>query len=145
MTKRKVQTTEPRPYNTHIQPFSGTSYSDVASPARQLLRSIEKKTKRRPYIRSAYFDKDKIFLTYFWQHLEQRPRYQRARRLKYLPCAIELIQRSRNEPISKQNVDRPREILHRFAGRARDGRLFFVQIKEDKWTDRKELMSVFPK
>ena len=131
-------------YRTKAAPLPGTSYADLAPLARALLRSIARRTKRRPYIRSVYFRKDKIFFTHFWAHLAQRSPGQRARRLKYLPCALELVRKSRHEPNSKENPNRQREILHRFAGLTPDGEKFMVQIKEDKKTNRKELMSVFP-
>jgi hypothetical protein len=64
--------------------------------------------------------------------------------MKFFDCAIELIQKSRLEPISKDNPDKPGEILHRFTGRSADGELFFVQIKEDKRSGQKSLISIFP-
>lgn len=48
------------------------------------------------------------------------------------------------EPTSKQNPNKPAEILHRFAGLTKDKEIFFVQIKEDKKTDQRHLLSVFP-
>ena len=131
-------------YKARTLPIAGTRYSDIAPEARRVIKSIAKRTKRRPYIRSAHFKKDKIFLNHFWDHVLQRPRYQRARRLKYLPCAIELVRKSTLEPISKPNVDRPRETLHRFEGLAPNDVRFYVQIKENQHTERKELMSIFP-
>jgi hypothetical protein len=64
--------------------------------------------------------------------------------MRYLPCAIELIQKSRNHPTSMQNPNHPNETLHRFAGITANRQLFMTQIKEHKRTGRKELMSVFP-
>lgn len=66
------------------------------------------------------------------------------RRLKYFPCAIELIQKSRFEPESKENPNKRTEILHRFTGVTKENDIFFVQIKEDKRTGQKWLISVFP-
>lgn len=125
--------------------FPGSNYSEVLEKAKHFYNKIKKKTKRRPYIRSAYFNKDKVFLDLFWQHLWQKHNWRdKTRRLKYLACAIELIQNSKQEPESKQNVDRRKEILHRFVGITSDKEVFFVQIKEDKQTDKKYLISVFP-
>ena len=110
-----------------------------------LYRDITRKTKRRPYIRSTYFDKQKVFLPLFWQHLHEKENLKdKTRRLKYYPCALELIQKSRVEPISKENPNRQGEIVHRFAGSTPDNELFFVQIKEVKRTGEKWLISVFP-
>ena len=132
------------PYRASTKPLRGSSWNEIAPQARHLLRFITRRTKRRPYIRSAYFRKDKIFFTYFWKHLGQRSHRQRAKRLRYLPCAIELIRHSRNEPELKENPNRHGEFLHRFYGVTPDGQTFVVQIKENKKTSRKELMSVFP-
>lgn len=64
--------------------------------------------------------------------------------MKYFHNAIELIQNSRFEPESKQNPNKPSEILHRFAGVTSEDDLFFVQIKEDKRSGEKFLISIFP-
>lgn len=64
--------------------------------------------------------------------------------MKFFACGVELIQKSRYEPVSKKNPNKSGEILHRFAGATKDNELFFVQIKEDKSTSKKFLISVFP-
>lgn len=125
--------------------LSGTDFREVHGQALGFYKKLKKKTKRRSYIRSAYFNKEKVFLDVFWQHLFEKPNWRdRARRLKYYPAAIELIQKSKLEPTSKENPNNRSEILHRFAGATKDKDLFFVQIKEDKKTDQKYLISVFP-
>ncbi|MBI4022176.1 MAG: hypothetical protein HY372_02370 [Candidatus Andersenbacteria bacterium] len=132
------------PYRVKTPPLAGTRYADITPPARRLLKNIQRRTKRRPYIRSAFFKKEKVFIVYFWDHLLQLPRYQRTRRLKYLPCAIELIQKSRQAPKRYLKRDQPQEVFYRFSGRAPNGVAFAVQVKERRKTGRKELMSVFP-
>lgn len=132
-------------YQVKADKFSGTNYSEVLARAKFFYDRIKKKTKRRPYIRSSYFNKDKIFTELFWQHLWQKHNWRdKARRLKYLACAVELIENSKQEPESKQNVDRHSEILHRFIGITKNKEVFFVQIKEEKKTGKKYLISVFP-
>jgi hypothetical protein len=132
------------PYQTKTGKLSGTSDDEVYKQARAVYDHIKSKSKRRPYIRSAYFGRQKVFFDFFWKHLaEKRSRRVRTQRLKYFACAIELIRKSRNEPISKENPNKRSEILHRFVGLTRDRELFFVQIKEDRRTSRKYLMSVF--
>jgi hypothetical protein len=42
------------------------------------------------------------------------------------------------------NTAKEVEIFHRFKGITKAKEVFFVQIKENIRTDRKELMSVFP-
>jgi len=141
--KKKYHPEQPKPYKARTAPLPGTRHANVAPQARTILRNIAKHTKRRPYIRSAWFKKDKIFFTHFWTHLTQKPISEQIRRLKLLPCAIEVIRKSRQEPTIKQNVDRKYEILFRFAGITRNNTLFFVQIKHNTRTNRKEFMSVF--
>lgn len=134
-----------RYYKTHINALPGTNWKEVMKKAFGVYRDIVRKTKRRPYVRSAYFDKQKIFLGIFWQHLHEKKNLKdKTRRLKYFPCAIELIKKSRVEPISKENPNRTGEIVHRFAGSSPNNELFFVQIKEVKRTGEKWLISVFP-
>ncbi len=132
-------------YQVSTSPLSGTKYSEVNKHASNIYSKIKKKTKRRPYIRSSYFNKGKIFLPLFWNHLYEKINHRdKTRRLKYFPCAIELIENSKFDPESKENVNKQSEILHRFAGKTKDGQLFFVQIKEEKKTGEKWLISVFP-
>jgi len=125
-------------YQTKCTELTGTNFSEVSQKAFGFYNQIRRKTKKRPYVRSAYFKKDKIFLPLFWNHLREKLNYKdKTRRVKYFPCAIELIKNSRFDPESKENVDRRSEILHRFAGKTKGGQLFFVQIKEDKRTGEK--------
>lgn len=131
-------------FQTKTKRTSGTDYGEVHGKANVAYHAIAGKTKRRPYVRSAYFKKEKVFLDYFWQHLHQKNWKDRIRRLKLYPCALELIQNSRVEPITKQNPNKSSEMLHRFAGITRDKELFFVQIREDKKRKQKDFMSVFP-
>ena len=131
-------------YQTKIKKLSGTSYSEVRKEALFLFNKIKKETKHRPYIRSAYFNKQKIFFDYFWQHLFEKSLKERTKRLKYIDCAIDLIKNSRNFPTSKENVDNKNEILHRFKGQTKDKMIFFVQIKEEKKTGKKYFMSCSP-
>ena len=66
------------------------------------------------------------------------------RRMKFFECGIELITKSRFDPTSKENPNKINEILHRFAGSCPSGEQFYVQIKEDKPTGQKMLISIFP-
>lgn len=132
-------------YKTRISKLSGSDYKEVNKKAFGLYAEIRKKTKRRPYVRSAYFNKSKIFIELFWLRIWQNQNFRdKIRRIKYFPCAIELIRKSKLDPSSKQNPNKPTEILHRFAGTTKENDLFYVQIKEDKKTGEKWLMSVFP-
>ncbi|MBI5254474.1 hypothetical protein HY932_01695 [Candidatus Falkowbacteria bacterium] len=131
-------------YKTHAHKLPGTHYKRLMKKAFGQYKEIARKSKRRPYIRSAYFDKQKIFLGLFWQHLHEKNLCDKARRLALFPCAIELIQKSRQEPTTKENPNTKSELLHRFAGSTPDNEIFFVQIKEDRKTNQKYFISVFP-
>ena len=132
-------------YRTHINKLPGTNYSEVRRKAWLFYSYLRGNTKRRPYVRSAYFGKDKIFLGLFWHHLNDKLNFKdKTRRLKYLPCAIDLIKHSSFAPVSKENVYKKSEILHRFTGITRNDEVFFVQIKENKNSNEKYLISVFP-
>ncbi|KPJ56004.1 hypothetical protein AMJ49_05930 [Parcubacteria bacterium DG_74_2] len=131
-------------YQTKIKKISGTSYSEVRKEALVLFKQIKQKTKRRPYVRSAYFNKQKVFFHYFWQHLNQKKPKERFKRLKYFAAALEVIRYSRNRPIFKQNPNRKTEILYRFAGLTKEKDFFLIQIKEDRKNKKKYFMSCFP-
>lgn len=129
-------------YQTKVLKFAGTSYAEVSKKAHKLLGEIEKRTKRQPYIRSSYFKKEKVFLNYFWPHLKEKRRREQMYRLKYLPCAIELIESSRQKPSIIRNPNRKDEIFYRFVGMTPEKEIFYVQIKADK-KGAKYFMSVF--
>lgn len=131
-------------YKTKARKLSGTHWPRLMKKASVHYKEIMRKTKRRPYVRSVYFDKQKVFVGLFWQHLHEKNLRDKARRVAYFPCAIELIQKTRQEPTSKENPNRSGEILHRFAGSTPDNEIFFVQIKEDRRTNQKWFISVFP-
>lgn len=132
-------------YQTKASKLHGTNFHEVRKKAFNLYLQIKKRTKRKPYIRSAFFKKEKIFLDLFWSHLFEKKSFSDLmRRIKFYPCVLELIQKSTYEPTSKENPNKPSEILHRFGGTTLQKELFFVQIKEDKRSGKKWLMSVFP-
>lgn len=129
-------------YRSKSAKIPGRSYSDVEREARKLHNELSRGTKRTPYVKSAYFKKEKIFIDVFWSHLNQKPRSDRKRRLKFYVCAIDLIQNSQFDPIEKQNPNGKNETVYRFAGATKSDELFYVQIKQDK-SGRKYFMSVF--
>jgi len=131
-------------YKTHAHKLAGTHYQRLMKKAFGQYKEIVRKSKRRPYVRSAYFDKQKVFLGLFWQHLHEKNLRDKARRLALFPCAIELIEKTRYSPTTKENPNKKSESLHRFAGSTPDNEIFFVQIKEDKQNKQKYFISVFP-
>lgn len=132
-------------YKTRAKKLAGTEFKEVHKRAFGFYQEIRRKSKRRPYIRSTYFKKDKIFLGLFWQHLYEKRHYvDQVRRMRFFVCGIELIRFTLYDPESKENPNKKSEILHRFARMANGNELFFVQIKEDKRTGEKFLISIFP-
>ncbi|MBI4067355.1 hypothetical protein HY407_03150 [Candidatus Gottesmanbacteria bacterium] len=133
------------PYKTKMGKIPGTSYQDVFKRSMEIYTQIKGKSKRKPYIRSAYFGKQKVFFDYFWIHLWHKGGYkERVRRLKYFEAAIEVLKHSKNKPTSKFNPNKLSETLHRFTGPTEDNELFYVQVKEHVPSGKKFFMSCFP-
>ncbi len=132
-------------YKTKVKKFHGTHFHIVHRQAFGLYTEIKKKTKRRTYIRSAYFEKDKIFLDLFWHHLFEKSNWRdRVRRMRYFGCAVELIQSSRFKPNTTLDPNKSTERLYRFYGTSAENELFCVQIKENLKKKQKFLISVYP-
>jgi len=130
-------------YQSKYSLLPGSSYDEVIARARKEFNTIRKITKRQPYVRSKYFRGDKIFITIFWDHLMQKHRGDRTRRLQFYKAAIDLL---RNSTLSSDSIfDAANKdiILHRFYGKTKDGKAFCVQVKEEKRSGRKDFMSVF--
>lgn len=131
-------------YKTKIKKIAGTSFSEVRVSAENSYRKIKSRSKRTPYIRSKYFKNEKIFLTLFWQHLFDKQEKVRLRRLRFYDCALDLIRHSIFDPETRENFRKKDELLHRFMGSLKNGEQFVVQIKENKRTKRKDLISIYP-
>ncbi len=71
-----------RAYKSKASLLAGTSYDEVQVVARREHKKIIALTKRQPYIRSTYFNKNKIFLAVFWDHTMKKSRKVRTQRLK---------------------------------------------------------------
>lgn len=124
--------------------YSGSDYEDIYPKARKLYRDITKGSRRQPYVRSSYFKNDKVFIELFWIHLNQKSQKERRKRLRYFAAAIELLRDTKQVPTIKTNPGKNHEILYRFAGITSLKDLFYVQVKEDSRSGRKDFMSVFP-
>lgn len=131
-------------YQCKAKCLTGHRYTDIMPLARVLFRELKRKTKRRPYVRSAYFEKDKIFFDFFWHHLNTMLPSERAKRLRFFPCALELLQKSRNNPITFIDVQRPDVIKHMFQGKTADGYCFAVVIQQERKTGKKQLLTLYP-
>lgn len=124
--------------------LSGSSYIDVERKARKIHNQIARRTKRNAYVRSVFFKKEKIFISLFWEHLNQKSQTDRRRRLQLYNCAIDLLLHTREEPTIRFNPNGNQDLVFRFSGISKEGVPFFVQVKEDRRTKRKYFMSVFP-
>jgi len=131
-------------FNSKYKRLSGSNYREIKKRTDVLFAESRRRTKRRPYLRSEYFRKEKIFLEYFEEHLRQKNFFDKVRRLRFLPAAIELLKYSRNKPEISENRHRTGEKLYRFKGKTSDEYIFFVQVKENKKTGQKFFMSCFP-
>ena len=132
-------------YKSKYPLISGTSYDEVVKTARKEYKKIVSLTKRQPYVRSTYFNKDKVFVAIFWEHLSQKHRNERMKRLKYYNVAIDLLRNSHCEPDTIFKHDDLSILLHRFYGITKEGNEYCVQVKQNKRSGRKDFMSVFDK
>jgi hypothetical protein len=130
-------------YKSKTSLLPGSSYDEVLKLARKEYKKIENITKRQPYVRSTYFNKDKVFVSIFWTHLMQKHRKERMKRLKLYSAAIDLMRNSRCEPETIFSEDNLSILLHRFYGITKDGTEYCVQVKQNKRSGRKDFMSVF--
>lgn len=121
----------------------GSSYDEVYSVAYKSYKVIKSHTKRCAYVRSKYFNNDKIFMSIFWEHLAQKDRKVRTKRLKFYNAAIDLMRNTYCEPETIFDKNNMSILLHRFYGITKDGHEFCVQIKQNKRTGRKDFISVF--
>jgi len=132
-------------YKSKYGKLPGTSHADVIRAARYEYHKIQKRTPRRqPYVRAQYFKKDKVFINQFWEHLKQKHPGEQLRRTKLFNCAIDLIRHTTVNPDTIYSYKHMNVSLHRFYGQTKEGYYFCVQIRENKRTNRKDFMSVFP-
>lgn len=129
-------------YQSKRKEIPGLNFKEVEKIAKSQFKLIKKKAKTIPYVRSAYFKKEKVFLNIFWSHLYEKREDERTRRLKFFECAIDLIKNSKVKPVIVTSKLNKSETLYRFMGRSGSGNTFFVQIKENK-NHRKDLISIF--
>lgn len=130
-------------YQTKASTISLKRYGDIKKETFRRFNLIKKRTKRKPYIRSAYFNKQKIFFDYFWSHIFQKSPKERVKRLQYFSAAIDLLKNSKNDPVSQDNPHKSNETLHRFLCATKEKNLFCVQVEENKRTGNKYFMSCF--
>ncbi len=123
--------------------LTGTSYHELERKARKLHSIIAHKTKRRAYIRSAYFGGRKVFIDSYWEHLMQKPKRERKERLRLYAASFETIENTRCAPTSRYNPNGNGDLLYRFYGVTKNNKEFCVQIKQDRRTGGLYFMSAF--
>lgn len=128
-------------YKSKYSLLSGSRYDELIKSARREYTRIAHNTRRQPYLKSQYFGKSKVFVAMYWQHLGQKSRVHRMKRLKVFSAAIDLIRHTTHAPITK--IVNDDITYYRFLGQTSDGTFFYVQIKQDK-KGRKDFMSAFP-
>jgi len=129
-------------YKCKLETIRGENYAEIVRKARRIYHDLSRQTRRDPFIRSFYFNKEKVFLNSFCGHLNTKRQKDRKRRLKFYGCAIELIERNRLRP--EAPFKSKSEQIFRFKGVAADSQQFIVQIREEMKTGRKYFTSVFP-
>jgi hypothetical protein len=122
----------------------GSNYRRVMKAARLEYHTLQSNPRRRTYIKAQYFDKEKVFIDLFWEHLKQMRPADRIRRLKLYACALELIANCTLSPKIKINPNNVNETLYRFKGTSKEGAIFYVQIKENR-KERKDFISIVPR
>lgn len=132
-------------YQSKYGQLPGTTLDRAFRAAHKYHDTIKNRNpRRRPYVRSRYFKKDKIFLTLFWGHLVEKNRKEQLRRVRLYKAAIDLVRNTVQNPITIQDSTQADIMLHRFYGVTRDGVNFCVQVKQNQRSGRKDLMSAFP-
>ncbi len=131
-------------YQTKAEKNIGSNFKELRKKAEKIYFQIKKRSRRKPYIRSTYFNGSKVFIDYFWEHLHSKNLRDKQRRLMVYAAALEVIKNSNIHPEAVENPNKKRELLYRFKGKTKDGILFTVQIKEDKKSGAKYFISVFP-
>lgn len=131
-------------YCTQIGLIRGSRYETISKVAVRIYNRTVSNSRRKPYVRSKYFNKKKIFLDLFWMHLYDKNKKERMIRLRYFELALDLIKNSQIAPTLKMNPNKPSELLYRFYGMSLNKQKFVVQIKENIQTGQRWFMSVFP-
>jgi hypothetical protein len=134
---------ETQAFLVKMQPLAGSTEERARKNALEYYQAIKRKTKRKPYIRAAFFEKQKIFLDVFWSHTFEKSRKVRAERFKLFPCAIELLEKTTKTPEIYIPTQKKSETWLRFFGRTTTGVHFVVQVKSR--LGRFYLISVYKK
>jgi hypothetical protein len=130
-------------YQSKYNKLSGSSYRELINKAHAIANSYNPNPKRKAYVRSKFFNGDKIFLEYFWQHQNNKPPADKRRRIVYFAAALDVVQNSRHKPNVEPSKTNKNEIWYTFYGQTKSGDKFAVHIKKSL-RNNEYLMSVFP-
>ena len=130
-------------WKVKAKPLPGSKLVVARSAFNKFFTKTFSGSKRKPYIRSKFFGKRKVFVHLFREHTYQKHRQEQIRRLKLFPAALDLIIHSTCKPLSKSHQTKSYLMLHRFYGRFSNGKAFAVQISENKKRSELFFLSVF--
>jgi hypothetical protein len=131
--------TEIQFYQSKYDRLRASNDREAFYEARLTFRKYDNK-RRQPYIRSKYFDGQKVFLNMFYIHLGQKSPREQRKRIVFVTCAIDLLQHTKIIP--EYFVVKTIE-YYRFYGQTKSGVKFAVQVMKDKKRNR-YFMSCFP-
>jgi hypothetical protein len=138
-----VKPTEIKYFKSKYDRMKGTSYGELIGKAHSIVNSYNNNPRRKENIRSKYFNGDKIFFEYFWQHHSYKPMADRIRRIVFFTAAIDLLMNTRYSPNIEPSKKNKSEIWYTFYGETKSGEKFAVHLKKNQ-RGNKYLMSVFP-
>jgi hypothetical protein len=80
-------------YRSKYSPIAGSSHAEVIQAARYEYHKIQKLSPRRQaYVKSRYFNKDKVFINQFWEHLKQKHPGDQLRRRSFSYALLTLLE-----------------------------------------------------
>ena len=85
-------------YTSKYSRLPGSSYNESLNHARREYNVIAHSTKRQPYVKSKYFNGNKVFLKVFWNHVMQKRLKERTRRLRFYRAALDVLRHSKITP-----------------------------------------------
>ncbi|MDR2672188.1 MAG: hypothetical protein LBC35_02620 [Coriobacteriales bacterium] len=109
--------------------LSGSNDRELYHKARAIQQAMTAGSRRRPYVRSKFFNRQKVFLDIFWTHLFAKNPGERRRRIALFACVVDLVQNTTYQP---EIYVRGNERFYRFFGVSKNGVRFAVQIKQDR-------------
>ena len=122
-------------YTSKYPRLPGSSYDEALNHARQEYNVIAHSTKRQPYVKSKYFNGNKVFLKVFWDHVMQKRLKERTRRLRFYRAALDVLRHSQITPETTFNADDRNILLHRFYGVTKDASTSVYRLRKTSALD----------